>query len=503
MIEKPGLGHRLKQSWQFFKFGWQMVTKQDNTPFSWPTWRENNPQWATTDFMAYVEEAFNLNSPFYSAVMYKARSKMASPLRAYTGSVERPELLPLDHPLAMLVSRPNPHQGWAEFQALVEIYFNLGNAFVHLIRPNRGGLPTAMYALRPDRVFIIPEGSTIKGYLYVPEGKSQDDGLPILREDMVHVKLPNPSDPLEGMGFGMAPTPVGRNIDIDNNVTKFLKLFFQNGAMILGVLKFDVPMDDDTVAIVKRRWAEMYGGVEAWIEPGVLDQGGSYQRVGATFEEMGFEQQDERTESRILGPLGVPPILIGSRIGLKRATYSNYEQARRAYWEDTAVPELQLFESEWQYFLQTDDGGFVAYDFSKVPALQKDLVNLINSAFKLWQMGRPANVALNDVGLAMAEVEGGNVGYISSSLMLAGFSTGDEDITAEGAAEAEEDERKVLQKHKDGKPAENVECPLCHKQGVTVYDDLCVCNHCQCTFDPVHWKVELNGHSRINAQARS
>jgi HK97 family phage portal protein len=492
MVENPGWFYRLKQSMRFFRVGWSMMAKQAGGPFAWPTWRENIPQWATTDFQAYVEEAFNLNSPFYSAVMYKARSKMSAPLKAY----DNDGLLPLDHPLSKLVMRPNPHQGWAEFQALLEIYFNLGNAFVHFIRPESGGLPAAMYALRPDRVFIIPEGQTIKGYLYVPEGKSYEDGLPILREDMLHVKLPNPSDPLEGLGFGMAPTPVGRNIDIDNNVTRFLKLFFQNGAMILGLLKFDVPMDDESIAIVKRRWAEKYGGVDNWMEPGVLDSGGSYQRIGATFEEMGFDQIDERTESRILGPLGVPPILIGSRMGLKHATYSNYETARRAYWEDTAVPELQLFESEWQYYLQSDDGGFVAYDFSRVPALQKDIPGLIDSAFKLWQMGRPANVALTDVGLQLPEVAGGNIGYISGNVVPAGFDSSSEETTSEGAIEAEEDERKRL-KHREGIQADAVTCPLCHQTGVMVYDSLCVCNHCKCTFHPDHWGIELNGYVKV------
>lgn len=489
--------HRLKQSWRFFQSGATPSIKGMSTPFSWPAWRENSPQWATTDFGAYVDEAFNLNSPFYSAVMYKARSKMAAPLRAYTGSIERPELLPLDHPLSKLVFRPNPHQGWAEFQALSEIYFNLGNSFIHLIRPSQGGTPEAMYTLRPDRVFIIPEGESIKGYLYVPEGGVKKDGVPILREDMLHVKLPNPSDPLEGLGFGMPPLPVGRNIDIDNNVTKFLKLFFQNGAMVLGILKFDVPLDEETVAIVKRRWAEIYGGVDNWMEPGVLDQGGSYQRIGATFDEMGFDEIDERTESRILGPLGVPPILIGARIGLKRATYANYEAARRAYWEDTAVPELQLFESEYQYYLQSDDGGFVAYDYSGVPALQKDMPGLIDAAFKLWQMGRPSNIALSDVGLSLPEVTGGDIGYISSSVLPAGFSGDEEEITAEGAIEAEEDERKFV-KHSDGVPISDITCPICKKEGVTLYDDaLCVCRNCSCTFNPAHWGIELNGKAKL------
>lgn len=448
---RPNVMQRLKVAWSVFRRGypWSQGAdfggrkQQTQAPFTWSAWRENNPQWQTVAFETFVEEGFNRNSIIYSAIMYKARTKMSAPLRAYTGDPRQPEPLPPEHPLTQLVSRPNPQQSWPEFAALMEIYYNLGNSFVLLVRPPKGGTPTAMYNLRPDRVYIIPAERAIKGYLYVPEGLSVRDGLPILAEDMIHVKLPNPSDPLEGMGWGMPPTAIAQSTDVDNDITRFLKLFFQNGAMPLGLLKFDVPMDDGDIAEIKQRWMDMYGGVDNWIDVGVLDQGGSYQRVGSTFDEMGFEGIDERNESRILGPFGVPPILIGTRMGLLRSTYSNYETARRAFWEDTAVPELRLFEKEFQYFLQSDDGGFVAYDLSQVPALLQDVPALIKAAKDLWGMGVPANMALDIAGLKVPEIPGGDISYVGGNLTPVGIDldTGEESMT--GAVEAEDDDRKA------------------------------------------------------------
>lgn len=453
-LPQPNLITRARIAWTVFRRGFPAAlsmlaggqTKQDgvngSTPFVWSAWREESPQWQTTDFGAYVEEGFNLNSLIYSAIMYKARSKMSAPLRAYGGDPNRPEVLPADHALTRLVSRPNRAQSWPEFQTLLEIYYNLGNAFIMLVRPLEGGMPESMFTLRPDRVYIIPGQGQIKGYLYVPEGSAVQEGTPILPQDMMHVKLPNPGDPLEGLGWGMPPTAIGQSTDVDNDVTRFLKLFFQNGAMPLGLLKFNVPLSDETLAAVKRRWMEMYGGVDNWTDVGVLDNGGDYQRVGATFEEMGFEAIDERNESRILGPLGVPPILIGTRTGLARSTYSNYETARRAFWEDTALPELRLFEKEFQYFLQSEDGGYVAYDLSRVPALQQDIPTLVDAAHKLWQMGTPANQAYETVGLNVAEVPGGNVGYVPANLVPVGMEVEEEGEDMVGAAEAESDDRK-------------------------------------------------------------
>jgi len=42
--------------------------------------------------------------------------------------------------------------------------------------------------------------------------------------------------------------------------------------------------------------------------------------------------------SRICSAFGVEPILIGARVGLTSGTYSNYDQARRAFYEETLLP---------------------------------------------------------------------------------------------------------------------------------------------------------------------
>lgn len=441
-MSKPSFVQRAKIALNTFRNGFprRQMSRKD-APFVWPAWREEIPQWQTVSFETFVEQGFNLNSLVYSAIMYKVRSKMSAPLRAYGAE----GILPPDHPLTQLVSRPNPYQSGVEFQALTEVYFNLGNAFVMLKRPKAGGMPEEMYSLRPDRVWIVPGEGGIKGYFYVPEGQGHQNGTPVLPEDMIHIKLPNPGDPLEGLGYGMPPTPIGQSVDVDNDVTRFMKLFFQNGAMLMGLLKYDIPLDDPTVSAIKARWMDVHGGMENWTEVGVLDQGGSYERIGATFDEMGFNAIDERNESRILGPLGVPPILIGSRIGLLRSTYSNYAQARQAYWEDTAVPEQTLFETNYQYYLQSEDGGYVKFDRSGVPALQKDVPNLVKSARTMWGMGVPANQAFKEVGLDVAPISGGDIGYIPGNLLPVGVAPEQDGQSSEGAIEAQDDERKSRQ----------------------------------------------------------
>lgn len=415
MARKPSAWQRLKSAVAYYRHGWPAERKQ--APFIWPSWRSGQPQWSIVDASAYIAEGFEQNAIIYSAIMYKARAACVAPLRAYAGNRDDAVLLPDNAPLAALCRQPNEFMAWSEFQMLNTVFLNLiGNSFVYVDnKARKDGAPTSLYALRPDRVAIVPDKKNgLKGYLYTPEGQSWENAFPILPQDMIHVRLPNPGDNLEGLGWGLSPiSPMARSADVDNAATNFLKLFFEHGAMIPGVLSFDVPMTDDEVARARERWMEIYGGYENWSDTAVLDQGGKYQRVGLAFSEMGFENIDSRDESRMVAPFGVPAVLISTRYGMERSTFSNYEEARKAFWEDTMVPEMGLFETEYQSKLPVISGSFAAFDFSNVPALRKDTPALMDSVVKAWDRGVPWIVAAKTVGLELADrFPGDDVGFL-------------------------------------------------------------------------------------------
>jgi phage portal protein BeeE len=476
---------RVKAAWQAFRVGAKggpmfpvrstmqafLANQQFSTkaaPFIWPDWRSGVPQWKMFSYEGYVEEGFNLNTLIYSAIMYKARSMRAAPLKAWTGTPEEREPADPGSKLSKLVARPNPHQSYAEFQDQYIVYINIsGNSFTLMDRPTRGGLPEAMYNLRPDRVFVVPgqvenKVYSVLGYLYVPEGETAfrrflsasvfdrrkmiDGGkvMPIPPDEMMHVKFPNPGDPLEGMGEGLSPiSPLARSADVDNAVTHFLKLFFDSGVMASGIISFEDPLDDPALTAFKEKWKEIYGGYERWAEEIMAVSRAKYQRVSLTFDEMGFKEIDERNETRILGPFGVPPILVGSRVGLNASTYSNYEQARKAFWEDTMVPETRLFETEFQFFL-VNDGEFVAFDFGDVPALKQNVGELVKAAQILFSMGVPSNQALTSVGLQIGDVPGGDTSYLPLNLIARGGTAPERQLDMEATPEAESETRAAL-----------------------------------------------------------
>jgi len=372
------------------------------------------------DYEGLATEGYTKNSPIFTAIQFKARAIGSIPLRAYIGTQDNPEPAPDRHPLAVLLRRPNRVQGISQFLTLSHVYLNLsGDVFIGLVRERTG--IQAMYTLRPDRVNILmgPEG--LAGYRWIPSGGTIQDAVHFLPEDLVHIKYPNPLDPWEGVGYGLSPLcSAARSADVDNAATDFLKIFFEGGALFMGLLETDQNLSEAEIATIQTRWGERYGGYRNWAERvGVLARGLKYTPIVPTFDQMSFDTLDERNESRILAALGVPPILVGARVGLTHSTYSNYAQARLAVWEDTLIPEAQMYETELVNAL-SGGGAFPGFDYSKVPAMQERALTRVTAFQALFNSGYPRDQAAQIVGLPAGSSPGGDISYMPISLVPAG-----------------------------------------------------------------------------------
>ena len=365
---------------------------------------------------AYAQEGFERNALIYAAIMHKARAISQVPLTAY----DREDIeLPVTHPLRQRLLRPNRYQSSVAWLQQLIVYLNtFGNAYVY---EDASG---EMYNLRPDRVRIVPGKSAREplGYLYnyVPHA----DPMPILADELMHLKMIHPLDDLEGLGYGLSPlAAAGQAGDVDNEITAFLKRYFENGTVLGGVLKFEMPLGDDDVARARRRWQELYGGVQHWGEIAVLDSGGDFKAIVPSLREMSFDILDDRNEARLLMVLGVPGMLIGARSALERSTFSNYEEANRVFWQNTFLPDLRMIEEEMRWWFDDPNGHRPGFDVSRVPALQEDIAKQVDAAHKLWTMGVPRVDALELVGLRAPSSAKDDVSYVPMGMQEADLPT--------------------------------------------------------------------------------
>ena len=108
------------------------------------------PQWTARNYAAMAREGFAGNVVGYRCVRMMAEAAASVPLLTYVNGEEVAE-----HPVVQLLSRPNPSQSGRDL--LDQLYAFLmvaGNAYAELVVLD--GAPREMFALRPDRMSIVP-----------------------------------------------------------------------------------------------------------------------------------------------------------------------------------------------------------------------------------------------------------------------------------------------------------------------------------------------------------
>ena len=345
------------------------------------TWDQGQVTYTSANYQNNVIYGLRRNELIYACLMMKADSASVTHLevrRRKDGQV-----LP-EHPCKAVLAKPNPYMTEFDFISLTLLMLDLAGRATWEKQRSKAGRVVGLWPLRPDLCQPVkgPNGLPI-GYQYAASGVAQP--IPLDTSDVLEFKLWDPLD----LFSGLAPVSVaGRIGDVDNAATDYLKKFFEQGGIPPGILSSKLKLNDPAVADIRRRWKERYGGWQNWTEPAVLDSDASYQKTGLSFDEMGFDVLDARSEARICAVLGVPAILVGAKVGLDRSTFSNAEQAEKYFWQHTLLPMYKRIDDELKTDLLSEFGSDIELvrDLSNVPALQEDVDSH-------WQRAREALTA--------------------------------------------------------------------------------------------------------------
>lgn len=334
------------------------------------------PSWVTESFLkptfrSLTIEGYQKNSVVFACISVYAFSVPEPPLLIYDGEGDGAKPLP-KHPLRQLLRKPNPNMGEAELMMTTAEYLALGgNAYWHKVR-GRSGRVVELYPYHAGNILPVPGGDTwIERYDFY---ESSGSCKPIPVEDIVHFKWPA-IDPLQPWLAQPPLMAAARDVDTDNEVTRYLFALLKNDAIPRTVIT--VPearvLTDDEIRRTKEQWRERYGGDNRG-DVAILEGGSTATRLGLDLEEMAFEALHRVPETRVAAAFRVPPILAGLGAGLEAATYSNYEQARKVFTQDTLTGLWRLMGTEVTADLLPEFGGAVEarHDLSRVQALQEN-----------------------------------------------------------------------------------------------------------------------------------
>ncbi|MGC2409296.1 MAG: phage portal protein, partial [Methyloceanibacter sp.] len=210
---------------------------------------------------------------------------------------------------------------------------------------------------------IVPDNRKfVAGYIYEIGGRQ----YPLDPEDVVHFKFPHPIYDY----WGLSPLQAAlRRIVIDNETADFTKVLLQNNATPSIAVTTQNAIDQATADRLSIRWREKFGGRNRGV-PAFLQAGMDIKTIGLSMKDLAFPELDASSQKRVLVALGVPPVLLG-----QEATFSNYENARVSFYEDTVEPlQSRLDDRLESDLLYADYDGSaeleLKFDTSRVSALR-------------------------------------------------------------------------------------------------------------------------------------
>ena len=321
--------------------------------------------WAPRDYQTFSREGYQQNPWVYACITEIARGIAGIPWRLYRGTGGRDALREIeDHPLLRLLRRPNPEQGYAAWaEQLVSFMLISGNGYIEAVGPDRGA-PRELYALRPDRMRVLPDPALrVKGYRYEVNAYRVD----LDPQHCLHMKLFNPTDDW----YGMSPLEAAaRAIDQDNELSRYEVRLLQNQAMPGMVLRSQDQLDDRQFDRLKQQIQQLYQGTDNVGRPMILDGGLEAQPLSFSPQDLVMDKSQLWTAQRICAAFGVP----GELVGLMSATYQNRREARKALYTETILPLLDRIADDLNNWLvpQFGEALTLAYDADSIEALQED-----------------------------------------------------------------------------------------------------------------------------------
>jgi HK97 family phage portal protein len=347
-----------------------------------PTWEVTAPQYMYPQAWSLASLSYKTNEVAYACIDKRMKAISEPMLKIYNKDTDEEE--PIDE-FYKFMEEPTPDLSQSEYLAAIEMYLCIAGFMSWEKDYKNNGKLNALWPMMPQYCsFMRGQGKLLRAIRYLPY-----TGLPAVDIKRDKVVLFMYADP---QYFGLrplSPTAVlGDIIKVDNDLTVMLETFIQNGAFVSGLLSTEQVINEADARFAKERFRQSHGGPKNAGDVVVTGKGLKFERMGQTFQEMVFPEVDARSETRICMGYAVPPILVAAKSGMDRATYSNYEQARGAWYEE-------FIPAEWKFIQQsmtrdllphfTDNKKLeIRFDVSRVKALEamreKDEERTVNQA---------------------------------------------------------------------------------------------------------------------------
>ena len=365
-------------------------------------------------YVKLAKEGYQQNPVVNRAVQLIAESVAQIPWCMYQGKGDdRTEIE--EHPFLDLIQSPNPSQDWVSLVvAMISNYKITGNLYCERTEENKIER-MELYAHRPDRITIVPDESGVPAaYKYRCGGAERDFEVDVDKQKrpLLHLKTFNPTNDW----YGLSPLdPCSWAIDIHTGASQWNMSVLNNaGAPSMALIyqggehkneRMGPEHYEQTLDMIR---TSIQGSTNAG-RPLLLEGGFDVKQLGLDAEKMQHEASKNMAAREIAFTLGVPPMLLGIP---GDNTYSNYQEARLAFYQETVIPLANMLVRAFQQWFAKALGKGVYLE-----ANIDDLDALATVRAEAWErIEKSEQLTTNEKREAMGyePVDGGDVLYVSA-----------------------------------------------------------------------------------------
>ena len=264
-----------------------------------------------------------------------------------------------EHPVLELLDNPSPEMDG--YTLTIQRMLNLqltGNAYLHPIISETIGVPLELWNMQSDLVTVVPDGDMdlVDSYTY---GK-QPNVVDFRKDEVLHVKQPNPSDPFYGMGWVSAAIDA---VDLLNSMDEYEQNVLDNQARPDWAIMVKEHLTDTQYQRLMQQVERQLGGKNNRSRPFIFEGGTDGKPMQFSPQDLAFDSGETRKIEVIAAIAGVPV----TKLKANDPNLANAREGNLGWLRDTIVPYLTLDESFLNrqllpMFGMFADTLFLAYD---------------------------------------------------------------------------------------------------------------------------------------------
>lgn len=348
-----------------------------------------------------LDNAYKTIAVLHSCIRIRAKNIAQCPLKLYTyrGDTEITSGYWFD-----MLEDPNNFENYRNWMEGISTFINFkGGAFLEKVGEMRiGGIsaPLMLDLLPSMRIKPhITDNGEFLGWDYDQGWKSKPRFIP--KDKMVHFHLFNPYSRVEDLGPIEA---LKMTLETEWYSMRYNNRFFEGDAVPNMVYSVPSGASQRDVDALKQKIRAEREGVDRTHTSQVLTGGVEAKLLALTQRDMEFLEQRKFTREEVCMVTGVTK----NELSLyEDVNYATALSQKKQFWEDQLIPEMKLIEETFNHQLYYPFGLYCKFDVSKVPALGKNLTEIIQNFAALMSTHKVSRKEAAEItGLELPKREG-------------------------------------------------------------------------------------------------